>query len=314
MVQNRLNMRRGKLGLLTLLVVGLLGASEGRAQEVRATVVVDALQLPIDRQEEVAGLAAELERYVNGMQWYGDGWSGKPIDVTISIGFTESVGERGYRAQLVFVSQRDIYQSPAASPIMRILDDGWTFTYARNQTLQQNSATYDEITSVIDFYVYIALGLDLDTYGFLAGDQLFERAASIARRGELETSAGRAIGWGRDAVGGGGFSRYNLINELTNTRYQPIRRFLLNYHYNGLDRLAEYPERALDSISSYIDDLVQIKDRLVSSSTLIRIINDAKHIEFAGTFKGYADKTIWAKLLYLDPTHQSVYESARDGR
>lgn len=300
--------------LLTVLVGGLLVATKSSAQEVRATVVVDALQLPVDKQEEVAGLEVELERYVNGMQWYGDGWAGKPIDVTISIGFTESVGERGYRAQLVFVSQRDIFQSASASPIMRILDDGWTFSYTRNQTLQQNTATYDDITSVIDFYVYIALGLDLDTYGFLAGDQLYERAATISRRGELETSAGRTIGWGRDAVGGGGFSRYNLINELTNTRYQPIRRFLLNYHYNGLDRLAAYPERALDSLSSYIDNFVQVKDRLVSASTLIRIINDAKHIEFAGTFKGYSDKSIWAKLLYLDPTHQSVYESARDSR
>ena len=299
---------------LNLVLFGLLVASDTiEAQEVRATVVVDAQQMPVDRQEEVAGLAAELERYVNTTQWYGDGWAGKPLDVTISIGFTEPVGDRGYRAQLVFVSQRDIYRSATASPIMRILDDGWTFTYTRNQTLQQNTATYDQITSVIDFYVYIAIGLDLDTYGYLAGDQLFERAASIARRGELETSAGRAIGWGRDG-GTGGFSRYNVINELTNTRYHPIRRFLLNYHYNGLDRLNEYPERALDSLSSYIDNLVAVKDRLVSSSTLIRMINDAKHIEFAGTFEGYDDRTIWAKLLYLDPTHQSVYEAARDGR
>ena len=197
--------------------------------------------------------------------------------------------------------------------MMRVLDPDWTFKYTRNQQFQQNTATYDQITSLVDFYIYIALGLDLDTYGFRAGDELYDRALTISRRGELETSAGRATGWGRKG-GGGGFSRFNLITELTNSRYFPIREFLLNYHYNGLDRLSEYPDRALDSLSGYITNLVEIKDRLVSASTLIRMINDTKHIEFATTFKGYRDPTIWARLLYLDPTHQSVYERARDGR
>ena len=44
------------------------------------------------------------------------------------------------------------------------------------------------------------------------------------------------------------------------------------------------------------------------------MINDAKHLEFAATFTGWRDPSIWAKLLYLDPSHQSVYERARDGR
>ncbi len=299
--------------LLVSLFLLLAGPAMLAAQEVRANVSVDALQLPVDLQEEVAGFAGELERYIGTTGWYGDGWEGKQLDVTITVGFTESLGDDTYRAQLVFVSQRDIYKSPSPSPMMRVLDPDWTFKYTRNQQFQQNTATYDQITSLVDFYIYIALGLDLDTYGFRAGDELYDRALTISRRGELETSAGRATGWGRKG-GGGGFSRFNLITELTNSRYFPIREFLLNYHYNGLDRLSEYPDRALDSLSGYITNLVEIKDRLVSASTLIRMINDTKHIEFATTFKGYRDPTIWARLLYLDPTHQSVYERARDGR
>ena len=89
---------------------------------------------------------------------------------------------------------------------------------------------------------------------------------------------------------------------------------MLDYHYNGLDRRTEYPARALDSIVSYIDNLVLVKNDIVSGSTLIRMINDAKHREFADLFRGTEDDSIWPKLLYLDPTHQSVYEEARDGR
>lgn len=290
----------------------LLVASTASGQAIRATVNVDVTRLPVDIQEELAGFGPELERYIATTRWVDD-WDQEPVNISLTVGFSEVLGEGSYVAQLVFVSQRDVHRSPSISPIMRILDDGWSFRYMRNQQMQQNTATYDAITSVIDFYVSIAIGLDLDTYGYLGGAEMYERAASIARRGELETSAGRTFGWDRD-VAGGGFSRYNLINELTNARYFPIRRFLLNYHYNGIDRLSEYPDRARDSIVTYISDLVRIKDNLVSSSTLIRMINDAKHLEFATTFRGYHDPSIWARLLYLDPTHQSVYENARDGR
>ncbi len=303
----------GSAIVLAFLLLCILAPARSDAQVIRASVSVDASRLPVDVQEELAGFGPELERYLMTTRWIDGEWEQEPVDVTVSIGFTESPSDDSYVAQLFFISQRDIFRSPDPSALMRILDESWTFRYSRNQQLQQNTATYDEITSLLDFYVYIALGLDFDTYGYLGGTPMYDKAAAIARRGELETSAGRTIGWDRDASTGG-FSRYNLINELTNARYFPIRRFLLDYHYNGLDRLSEYPDRARDSISSYIDDLVLIKDNLVAASTLIRMINDAKHLEFASTFTGWRDPSIWARFLYLDPTHQSVYERARDGR
>ena len=299
--------------LLPLLFCAATVVADG--QMIEADVSVNSEQLSLDQQDDVAGFASEIERYLEQTDWYDGGeWLGSPIRIAVDVFFTGGRPDGSLSAQLVFVSQRDVHRSGEVSPIMRINDDAWDFSFRRSQVLRQTTAVYDKITGLLDFYVYIAIGIDLDTYGFLAGSDVYSKAQSIARRGELETSSGRARGWGRDGGGAGGFSRYNLINELTNSRYDPIRRWILDYHYNGLDRRAEFPERSLDSIVGYLDDLVRIKNNLVAGSTLIRMINDAKHLEFADLFRGYADPTIWNKLLFLDPTHQSVYEKARDGR
>lgn len=280
------------------------------ADEVEAVVSVNSERLPIKLREEVAGFAAEFERYVNETRWVGDNWQGAPIQINFNVAFTQGNDDGQFRASIAIVGQRDIYLSDRYSPTMRILDEDWTFKYVRNQQFRQDPVGYDPVTGVIDFYVYIALGLDLDTYGYLGGKEQYELALQIARRGELSVSAD---GWSADEPAGA-YSRQNFIRELTNIRFFPLRKFLLDYHYNGLDRLAEYPGRALDSLNKYVSELVRIKDNLVSSSTIIRVINDSKYQEFAEIFTGYADRTIWDKLLYLDPTHQTTYEEARNKR
>ncbi len=289
-------------------VLLLLWATTAVAQEVEAIVSVNSQQLPIKLREEVAGFGDELERYVNETRWVGDGWQGAPIQINFSISFVQGSDDGSFRANLVVVSQRDIYLSDRYSPMMRVLDENWNFRYVRNQQFQQNTVGYDPITSVIDFYVYLGLGLDLDTYGYLGGKNMYERSLQIARRAELEPSAD---GWSPDEPAGS-YSRQNFVRELTNIRFYPLRKFLLNYHYNGLDRRAEYPQAALDSLDAYITELVRFKNTLVASSTIVRVINDTKHREFADIFTGYADKSIWDKLMFLDPTNQSVYEEAKN--
>lgn len=288
----------------------IAAAPSAVADEVEAIVSVNSERLPIKLREEVAGFAAEFERYVNETRWVGDGWQGAPIQLNVTVAFTQGNDDGQFRASIAIVSQRDIYLSDRYSPTMRIIDEKWTFKYVRNQQFRQDPVGYDQVTGLIDFYVNIAIGLDLDTYGYLGGKEQYERAMQIARQGELAVSAD---GWSVDEPIGS-FSRQNFIRELTNIRFYPLRKFLLDYHYNGLDKRAEYPERALDSLAKYVTDLVKIKDNLVSSSTLVRVINDTKHLEFAEIFTGYKDRTIWEKLLYLDPTHQSVYEEARNKR
>lgn len=294
------------LAILTLLLVPIAG----RAQEIEATVTVNSDRLSPAGREEVAGFADEMLRYINSTRFTTDQWDGEKVRMNFNVVFVGEGGGGRFDVNLMAGSQRSIFKAESVSPMLKVFDENWSFRYVRNQPLQQAPGSFDEVTSVIDFYVYLALGLDLDSYDYQGGSRMFEKAREIAQRASMAD----AKGWSLDYKPGR-FSRYGLVRELTDIRYLPIRKFIYDYHYAGLDLAAEGGrEAAIDSIDSHLSKLVVALDKLVEPSTTMRVLADAKNVEFSELFAGYKDPQVWRKLMFIDPGHQMVYEKARDRR
>jgi hypothetical protein len=293
---------------LSVVLLGLgVVVNAARAQEIEATVTVNTDQLSPAAQQELAGFADEMELYINNMRWTEADWEGDRIKMNFNVVFTGS-NDNSYSARLLVGSQRALNKSENFSAMMKILDDGWNFGYVRNQPFINDPSRYDPLTGLIDFYVNIAIGLDLDSYAYLGGATMYERAWTIAQRAQVRTDVD---GWSTQESPGN-YSRYGFIRELTEARFAPIRKFILDYHYNGLDLIADNRAAALDSVNARLSDLVIVKDKLVQPSVLLRMINDTKYVEFAELFTGYRDPVVWRKLLYLDPGHATVYEEAQN--
>jgi hypothetical protein len=284
----------------------LVSTGAARAQEVEATVTVNADQLPASLRDEVAGFADDMKRYVEEMRWTDYEWDGAKVKMNFNVVFS-GYSDGALNAKLLVGSQRAIDKSDGSSPMMKVLDDTWNFPYSRNQPFQRDYNRYDEMTGLIDFYVYIALGLDLDSYNQFGGTPMHAKAREIAQRAQTRSSGGP---WSNQ-VQSGVFSRFGLIKELTDIRYNPIRQFIYDYHFNGLDLLAEKRAIALDSLNTQLTALVVAKNKLVEGSTLLRVLTDAKHVELSELFVGFHDETVWRKLAYLDPGHATVYEAAK---
>ena len=281
------------------------------AQEIEATVTVISDRLSAAGREEVAGFADEMQRYLNSTRFTTGEWEGPKVKMNFNVVFVGESGGGRFDANLMAGSQRGIFKEESLSPMLKVLDENWNFRYVRNQPLQQAPGSFDEVTSVVDFYAYLALGLDLDSYDYQGGSSMYEKAREIAQRAAMSADA---KGWSLDYKPGR-YSRYGLIRELTDIRYLPIRKFILDYHYNGLDLGAEQGRAvAIDSIDSHLSKLVVAVDKLVEPSTTMRVLADAKHIEFAELFAGHSDPQVWRKLMFIDPGHQMVYEKARDRR
>jgi hypothetical protein len=303
-------MKRVARTLAVLLGLGALTLAPLRAQEVDATVAVNVDQLPSSLQQEVAGFGEELSRYINTTRWTDLDWSGDKVKMNINVVFTEGSSEGDFSAKILVGSQRSVYKSDNLSPMIKVLDDGWLFHYVRNQPFQHDPTRYDDLTGLIDFYVYLAIGMDLDSYAEFGGSSMYDKAWTLAQRAQL-LQGDAAKAWTTQATPGS-WSRYGFVKELTDIRFQPIRRYIYDYHYNGLDLLAKDRASALDSINGYLSDLVRAIDKLVQPSTIVRVLNDAKNTEYAGLFIGYHDPVVWRKLLYIDPGHQSIYAAAQD--
>ncbi|MBC8143996.1 MAG: DUF4835 family protein [bacterium] len=293
--------------LATIVLVLACTASPVLAQEIEATVAVNSDQLSSLLREEVAGFADDMKRYVDDMRWTDYQWDGEKIKMNFNVVFTGY--ENGeLKAKLLVGSQRAIEKSEGGSPMMKVFDESWTFPYSRNQPFQRDYNRYDELTGLIDFYVYVAIGLDLDSYELYRGVPMHAKAREVMQRAQSRSSGGA---W-TTQVQSGVYSRYGLVKELTDIRYNPFRQFIYNYHYNGLDLLAKNRAVALDSVDTFLTELVVTKNKIVEGSTLLRVLTDAKHVEWSELFAGYADETVWRKLTYLDPSHTTVYEAARN--
>jgi hypothetical protein len=295
-----------------LSTVGLLAAAliacalPARAQEIDATVTVNSDQLPIAARQEVSGFADEMQRYINNTRWTTEPWEGEKIKMTFTVVFS-SANNNSYSARLLVGSQRNINKSEKLAVMMKVLDDAWAFNYVRNQPFIQDPTSYDPLTGLIDFYVYLALGLDFDSYGYLAGTSMYQKAWTIGQHAQIRSDVS---GWSTQ-TSPGSYSRYGFVHELTDMRFNPFRKFIYDYHYNGLDLLADNRTAALDSINNHLSELVLAIDKIVEPSVILRVLNDAKNIEYAELFTGYGDQVVWRKLLAIDPGHKSVYETAR---
>ncbi len=270
------------------------------AQEIDCKVSVNFEQLPPQNKSDLADFAEKIQRYINTYKWTNFDLGDEKIQCTLNIFFTSASGNN-YQAQIFIGSQRKIYNSDKSTAVLRIFDDKVEFFYDKNAPMYHDEFRFDPLLSLIDFYMYVIIGYDFDTYEPFDGTPFFEKAFRICTNAQ---SSRYAKGWQKV---NSGYSRFNLINEILDPRYASFRKAMYEYHYNGLDILQKRPENAIATIDSVIDILIKIKNEN-PTSTLVKLFFDAKYMELAEILKNAKNKeTIFKKLIHADPSHQSTY-------
>lgn len=287
--------------LLVLSFLTLLYLHTSPSQEIECKVTVNFEQLPPQNKSDLSDFADKIQRYINSYKWTNVDLGDEKIECTLNIFFTSASGNN-YQAQIFIGSQRKIYQSDKSTAILRILDDKVDFVYDKNAPLYHDELRFDPLLSLIDFYMYVVIGYDFDTYEPLGGTDPFEKAFRICTNAQ---SSRFSRGWQKVSSG---YSRFNLINELLDSKYSDFRKAMYEYHYNGLDIMQKYPEDALATIDSVIDVMINIRKNINPMSTLVKLFFDAKYMELAEIFKNAKDKeAIFKKLILADPFHQTTY-------
>jgi hypothetical protein len=278
------------------------------SQEIIAVVNCNVEQVPTVNKDYLIGFDKRIENYINNYRWIGKNYGEDRIKVNITIVFFAATSDNIYNAKVVLESQRPIYdgekKSGRLAKMFRALDDKWEFSFQRDQSLDHDELRFDALCSFIDFYMYIILGYDTDTYEKeLAGSPIFERARKICQMG---AGSAKSTGWKKTT--GGSYGRWDLIEELLSPTFTPVRKAFLNYHYNGLDLKSTDPENAYKNAIKAIEDIGAIKKKLNSGSIIIRNFFDLRHQEIGDFFKDYPDKTVYRKLSMIDNSHYKTYE------
>ncbi len=293
---------------MACLLVCVGHASVTVAQELQATVIVDMTQLQIDDKVDVRTMEADVRAYLNNQRYTRGDWEGPRIPVTVTIFLTGKTGNI-YQARLTVVSQRLVDGEPnTGAPLLRVYDSEWQFPYTFSPSLSFQSMRYEEFSSLLDFYMLIAIGLDLDTYSDLGGDNVYTDAKQIAQLGNA-----RGISQFRSDFQPGEFTRMALITDLTDPRYQQFRRLIYDYH-GAVDEYAYDKDKGRQMMVQTLQDISDFKRSYVSNrSVLMQAFFDAKAGELADMFRGIRNSPAWSLLISLDPGNTQMYEAAREG-
>lgn len=296
--------------IITLLAVTCAaGIGTLQSQELDARVTVNMEPIQMDQRMEARTMAADVERYLNNQRYTGQDWEGERIPVDVTIYLMSRSGNR-YVGRLGVVSRRLANGEPGTGgPLLRIFDQEWTFEWSFNPVLNYQTMRYDPFTSVIDFYMLMVIGMDMDTYDDLGGTTMYNAAKQIAQLGSA-----MGISSFSTTYQPGEITRMSLITELTDPRYNGLRRLLYDYH-GVMDEYAVDPEKGRQQMLVVLDDLAYFKQQSISNrSAVLDVLFDAKAGELADMFRGMKDAKVWDTLRFLDPSNSQMYESAAQGK
>ncbi len=287
-----------------LLFIIFVVVSTIKSQELDATVTVNYEQLPVAAKERLENFQSQIQNYLNNTKFTKGNWEGDRIKCSFNIFFISANDETTYMAQLVVTSQRPIEGTERNSLMLNILDNAWNFKYEKNQAMYFNQTDFDPLVSLLDYYAYIIIGFDLDSYYKLGGSEYFSKALEITIKG-----ANSQFGEGWQAKGTL-YNRRGLAENLVNAKYQQFRMDYFDYHYNGLDLLESDNETAMKNIVKLIKNLEKVRDQIDTRSVLLKVFFDAKAGEIVEVLKNYPDKSIFETLKKIDAPHIAKYEEA----
>lgn len=298
-----------RMSLFLLLVSAALQNVTLTAQELQATVNVNMQTLTQDQRQDMMTMARDVENYLNSNRYLNRDWEGErvPVDVTI---YVNSRNGNRVSGRLSVVSKRLVNNvAGTGSGLLRVFDQDWVFEWSFSPTLVYQPLRYDPFTSVLDFYMLLAIGMDMDTYDDLAGTEAYKIAQQIAQNGNAQ-----GVSQFSTVYQPGQLTRMSLVTELMDMRFQPMRRLMYDYH-DAMDTYDTDKLKGLADLELVIRDLADYKkNKLSSRSVLMQVFFDAKSMELAGMFKGVKSPGLWADLRFLDPGNTQLYEAAQQGR
>jgi hypothetical protein len=292
--------RRQLILLIPMFCLSLL-ARPASGQELNCTVSINYQNISGNDYSFLDELGTNIREYINDRRWTEDQYQDfERITCSFLIVITEATTPTQFKARVVVASRRPIYGTVQKTTVSQFNDQEWQFEYNRGTPLFFRPDVYEPITSLINFYAYILLGFDYDSFDDMGGSPHFEQARRIA---DIASNTG-AIGWTSLS---GAAGRRDLITQIGDPRFRDLRVAYADYHLRGLDRFVTDSDAAQRTMLDVIIRLEAVADEVQRAYYLDQFFT-AKSKEIASAFKGSTMASqAYDTLARLDPSHLSDY-------
>ncbi len=256
-------------------------AATASAQLIDPHVTFDVQRLPEEAQTKLVGLDSTLALYLREQEWAGDDYS-YDLRIDISVFFTDYTAdpqEDKYKAKLIITNGHDI----------RLEDSRWEFGLRSNTDYRQG--TFHAFKSVIEFYVWMIIGMEYDRLEKLGGRPYFDRARQIF----LDASSTLYyFGWDK---------RIESLRDYTDDSNTTYRELVFFYDTGMYFDAQEQPAKA--------------KDYLYYALVKLRGLTLDEQLQFLeSNYEEFADALVRSDypkgvrgLAAMDPARREFYES-----
>ena len=255
-----------------------------QAQQLNCSVVIDAQKVNNTNQQLIKNLQTALNEFVNKTDWTGQVLKqNEKIKCSMFITLS-SINSDQFSGTIQVQSSRLIYGSTYSSPVLNFNDKDFSFRYVEFENLIYNPAVFESnLVSVLAYYSYVILGLNMDTFQSSGGNSNLETAQNIVNVAQQ----GGNKGWSQ----ADGFqNRFFLTNDLLSSTFAAYRQSLTDYH-QGLDLMSSDLKAAKEKIKTSILNLSSLSQTR-PNAFLTRVFFDAKSDEITSIFSGGPSITI----------------------
>ncbi len=175
----------------------------GQFKEVR--VSIDTQRLKENDRRSISTLENEVRNFFILNQW-DEEYSDLEISINIQLIF-EGVADKG--SEHLFSAQCLV----SVGTDQRYFSKGIQFPYNMGQSIAPSVAIFEPLSSALEFFAYLVLAGEADTYDHFAGTRFYEKAREVALRG---ISSQYRLGW-KD--------RMEMVDLLTKYRETRLAKF-----------------------------------------------------------------------------------------
>ena len=288
-------MKKTFMLMLAVLLCSLAAIADDEATELNCEVDVNCDKITSGNREIFNELKQAVTDYMNTTKWT-NAIFGTNEKIYCKILFTINSWDDAtglMKGDLQIQSQRPVFNSTYTTALINFKDPKVDFTYDTGQQLVfSEMEMQDNLTAILNFWAYMIIAIDFDSFELNGGTPYYEAAAQVVR---LAQSSGES-GWKAFEDNN---NRSAVLSAYTDNQTAPIRQILYDYHRMGLDQMVVTVDKGRSAITHTLENLGKIYE-VAPLSVCLTMFKDAKLDELINIYSkaNTTEKETVYEMLY----------------
>lgn len=272
-----------------------------KAQELNCQVEVNASKIENANKEVFVTLQEAMTEYLNTRKWTNAQFSPiEKIDCRLFLTVSNYENDR-IKGDLQIQLSRPVYNSTYTTTLFNFKDTKVEFDYRQGDPLIYNENSFDSnLTAILNYYAYLLLALDFDSFSELGGQPYFDKASAVV---QMAQSSGET-GW---RTFEDNKNRSGVLAAYTDHASGAMRKLMYAYHRKGLDEMVTSPDKGRAAITESLANLTNIY-QTNPMSVALSIFRDSKLDELVNVYSKAGSTEKQDAYTILEPLYPTDRE------